>query len=173
MEQFTVEQVFQSRINSRLAVLYEHMLYRDMIDIPLARLLPAVLKAYRIECRNPNMKYVVVCHEELDTEDAYQLQDGVAYVPLFSERNVLVFQDSFGGRYMDVRYLKTRVMNRPDLESRCFEVYPEHPMLLLMKVRKILDGSIGGEEDIAVLEQALDQEELNPLYRQMCIRDRF
>lgn len=169
MEQFTVEQVFQSRINSRLAVLYEHMLYRDMIDIPLARLLPAVLKAYRIECRNPNMKYVVVCHEELDTEDAYQLQDGVAYVPLFSERNVLVFQDSFGGRYMDVRYLKTRVMNRPDLESRCFEVYPEHPMLLLMKVRKILDGSIGGEEDIAVLEQALDQEELNPLYRRLIL----
>ena len=169
MEQFTVEQVFQSRINSRLAVLYEHMLYRDMIDIPLARLLPAVLKAYRIECRNPNMKYVVVCHEELDTEDAYQLQDGVAYVPLFSERNVLVFQDGCGGRYMDVRYIKTRVMNRPDLESRCFEVYPEHPMLLLMKVKKILDGSIGGEEDIAMLEQALDQEHLSPLYRKLIL----
>ena len=169
MEQFAVEQVFQSRINSRLAVLYEHMLYRDMIDIPLARLLPAVLKAYRIECRNPNMRYVVVCHEELDTEDAYQLQNGVAYVPLFSERNVLVFQDGCGGRYMNVSFVKTRVMNRPDLESRCFEVYPEHPMLLLMNVRRILDGSIGGEEDVAVLEHALEQEHLSPLYGRLIL----
>ena len=169
MEQFAVDQVFKSRINGRLAVLYEHMLYRDMIDIPLARILPVLLKSYRIECRNPRMNYVIVCHEELDAEEAYPLHGGVAYVPLFSERNVLVFQDGYGCRYMDVSYLKTRVMNRPDLESRCFEVYPEHPMLLMMEVRRVLEGSIGGEKDIAVLEQALEQERLNPLYRRLIL----
>ena len=169
MEQFAVDQVFKSRINGRLAVLYEHMLYRDMIDIPLARILPVLLKSYRIECRNPRMNYVIVCHEELDAEEAYPLHGGVAYVPLFSERNVLVFQDGYGCRYMDVSCLKTRVMNRPDLESRCFEVYPEHPMLLMMEVRRVLEGSIGGEKDIAVLEQALEQERLNPLYRRLIL----
>lgn len=169
MEQFTMEQVFQSRINSRIAVLYEHMLYRDMIDIPVARILPALLRSYRVQCTNPNMRYVIVCYEELDREEAYPLRDGTAYIPLFSDRSVLVFQDGAGGRYMNVKYTKDRVMSRPDLEARCFEVYPEHPMLLLSGVRKILSGSISGEEEISVLERALEQEGLNPLYRKLLL----
>ena len=161
-----MEQVFQSRINSRLAVLYEHMLYRDISTFP-CELLPAVLN---VPHRVPQPQHEVCGGVPRGTDWRMPISFRTVQ-PMFpvSERNVLVFQDSFGSRYMDVRYVKTRVMNRPDLESRCFEVYPEHPMLLLMKVRKILDGSIGGEEDIAVLEQALDQEELNPLYRRLIL----
>ena len=36
--------------------------------------------------QEPAMKYVVVRHEEQMTEDAYVLNEGTAYVPLFSER---------------------------------------------------------------------------------------
>lgn len=172
MEKFTMEQVFQGKVNRRLATLYEHMLYKDMIDIPVARILPSILRSYRIECKNPLMKYVIVCPEEMNGEEAYALQNGVAYVPLFSDKYVLVFQDGFGNRYMDVRYLKTRVMNRPDLESRCFVVYPEHPMLLLADVRKIVDGGVRGEEDVASLEKLLEQEVLSPLYQKV-IRDQI
>ena len=169
MEQFTMEQVFSARVDSRLAVLYERMLYRDMIDIPVARILPSLLRSYRIQCKNPVMRQVIICHEELSREDIYQLQDGAAYVPLFSDQCVLVFQDAAGVRYMNVPYEKTRVMNRPDLETRCFEVYPAHPMLLLAKVREILGSGIGGEADIAVLEQALEQDSLSPLYRRLLL----
>ena len=169
MEQFAMEQMFRSRINSRLAVLYEHMIYEDMIDIPVARILPALLRSYRVECPVPGMKYVIVCHEELSVEEAYALRDGAAYVPLFSDRSVLAFQDGGGSRYMNVSYKKERVMNRPDLEARCFEVYPEHPMLLLANVREILSGSIGSEEEVGVLEKALEQEGLNPLYKKLLL----
>ena len=131
-----------------------------MLDIPVARILPSLLRSYRIQCKNPVMRQVIICHEELSREDIYQLQDGAAYVPLFSDQCVLVFQDAAGVRYMNVPYEKTRVMNRPDLETRCFEVYPAHPMLLLAKVREILGSGIGGEADIAVLEQALEQDSL-------------
>ena len=50
MEQFAMEQLFKSRINSRLAVIYKHMIYRDIIDGQVARVLPAILKSNRIVC---------------------------------------------------------------------------------------------------------------------------
>ena len=43
-----MEQALESRISSRLAVIYEEMIYADMIDSALARALPALLRSYRI-----------------------------------------------------------------------------------------------------------------------------
>lgn len=37
MEQFAMDQLFRSKINSRLAVIYEHMIYKSMIDGRVAR----------------------------------------------------------------------------------------------------------------------------------------
>ena len=68
------------------------------------RYCPLFLRSYRVECRNLKMKYVIVCYEELLEEDAFLLDDGVAYVPLFSEHSILLFQDAFGNRYSTVPY---------------------------------------------------------------------
>ena len=98
MEQFAMEQLFESRINSRLAVIYKHMIYKDMIDHQVAGVLPAILKSNKIVCEDRSMKYVIVCNELLAGEDAYPLQDGSAYVPLFFENSVIMFQDAYGNR---------------------------------------------------------------------------
>ncbi len=165
IEQFTMEQLFESRINDRLAVLYKHMIYRDMIDGPVAKVLPAILRSYKIECRNPNMKYVIVRQEELDREEAYLLKNGVAFVPLFSSHHVLIFQDSFGSRYCNIRYLKTRVMEEPELEKRCFQIYPDHSMLELEECRRIVDRGPETEEEVKKLKEVLETAAPGPLYR--------
>lgn len=164
IEKFAMNQLFSARINRRLAVIYDHMIYKDMIDKPVAKVLPAVLKSYRIWCRNPEMKYVVVCHEELLEEEAYSITDEVAYVPLFSENSHILFQDAYGNRYADVAYVKTPVMDKPDLEKRCFEVYPDHTMLLLKECGRILDIETPDEEQIQLLERLTGQLRLHPLY---------
>ena len=53
MEQFAMEQLFALRIDSRLAVIYEHMIYQDMIDERAAKVLPAILCSRRIICEEP------------------------------------------------------------------------------------------------------------------------
>ena len=98
MEKFAMEQLFESRINKRLAVIYKHIIYRDIIDEQVARVLPGILKANRIRVKDSAMKYVIVSNEILTGEDAYPLQDQTAYVPLFFEDSVIMFQDTFGNR---------------------------------------------------------------------------
>ena len=106
-----MEQLFESQINKRLAVIYKHIIYRDMIDNQVARVLPGILKANRIQVKDAAMKYVIVSNEILTGEDAYPLQNQTAYVPLFFEDSVIMFQDTFGNRYMDVEYTKEPVLD--------------------------------------------------------------
>lgn len=162
---FATEQIFESRINSRMAVIYDRMIYKDMIDLPVARVLPGILRSYRISCRNKEMRYVVVCYEELLEEGIYPLKDGVAYAPIFTDHSQILLQDAYGNRFMDVRYVKSRVMEKPELEEKCFEVYPEHPMLLLKACREAAEKKELLEEDVLLIEKALAELKLHPLYK--------
>ena len=164
MEQFAMEQLFQSRISRSMAVIYEHMIYKDMIDSRVARVLPGILKSCRIRCGDSRMKYVIVRYEELEDEEAFLLENQTAYVPLFSERSVLLFQDAYGNRYLDVKHWKVSVMDRPELLAQCYEVYPDHPMLKLSECRDIVNRGVETDDQAALLEEIVTQMHLSPVF---------
>ena len=164
MEQFAMEQLFQSRINSSMAVVYEHMIYKDMIDSRVARVLPGILRSCRIRCEDPRMKYVIVRYEELEDEEAFLLENQSAYVPLFSQRSILLFQDAYGNRYLNVKHWKVPVMDRPELLDRCYQVYPDHPMLKLSECRDIVNHGVESDEQAELLEELMMQMHLNPVF---------
>ncbi len=168
IEKFTMEQLLAARVNERLVVLYRHMIYKEMIDQRVARVLPAVLRSCRIELDNPNIKYVVVCYEELEEEDAFLVRDKMTYVPLFREHSVILFQDGYGNRYANIPYRKVPAMEKKnirELEERCYEVYPSHEMLRLQECGEIVDGGISGEADVMTLRRIAADLRLKPMYR--------
>ncbi len=166
---FAAEQILKSRIDSNLAVIYDASIYEDMIDEPIAKNLPAILKSCRISVDYPEMRNVIVCYEEITEEGIYPIYDGVAYVPIFSDKSCILFQDAYGNRYADLNFIKTRVLNRPELEKKCFEVYPEHPMLFLDAVRQAASHDVLSKEDLDVIESALIHLNLHPLYKSVLI----
>lgn len=168
IEKFTMEQLLGARVNSRLVVLYQHMIYKEMIDQKVARVLPAVLRSCRIEMNNPNIKYVVVCYEELEDEDAFLVKDGAAYVPLFREHSVLLFQDGYGNRFANIPCEKVPAMekdNIQELEEQCYDVYPRHEMLRMQECGEIVDQGISGDGELMTLERILSDMKLKPLYK--------
>lgn len=168
IEQFTMEQLLRSRINRRYVVLYEHMLYKEMIDEKVARVLPSILRSYRIRVKNPNIRYVIVCYAEMEGEDVFPVKDGVAYVPLFSEHPVLLFEDEYGSRYANISYRKLPAMDQKqgkELEERCFEVYPGHPMLRLRECSELAEAGITCAEEFETMERARKELPLHPLFR--------
>lgn len=169
MEQFAMEQLFQYRIDSQLAVLYEHMIYKDMIDERIARVLPGILKSCRIQCEDARMKYVIVRCEELDQEKAYLLENGCAYVPVFSKNIVLLFQDAYGSRYLDVKHRRIPVMDKPELLEQCSAIYSEHPMLKLGACLQVLEQGVKDAKDAALLEETMARMNLNPVFERRMI----
>ena len=167
IEQFAMEQLLRSRVDSQLVVLYRHVLYKEMIDEQVARVLPAILRSYRISVADKNIRSVVVCYEELDREDVFAVKDGVAYAPLFSSHPVLLFQDEYGNRYTNVSYRKQQAMlgSSEDLEDRCYEIYPEQPMLLLERCSAVMRDGMRDLTDRRVLKRGLAELKLHPLFR--------
>lgn len=135
-----------------------------MIDSRVARVLPGILKSCRIRCGDSRMKYVIVRYEELEDEEAFLLENQTAYVPLFSERSVLLFQDAYGNRYLDVKHWKVSVMDRPELLAQCYEVYPDHPMLKLSECRDIVNRGVETDDQAALLEEIVTQMHLSPVF---------
>ena len=166
MEKFAMEQLFEGRIDRFLAVIYRHMIYRDIIDAQVARVLPGILRSNRICCQDTSMKYVVVGSALLEGEDAYPLNDGTAYVPLYFDDCVLMFQDVYGNRYMDIPYTKEPVLEERELEERCFEMFPDHPMLKMRACLGIMEKEEIDGDGIRVLQDALDSLPVKELYQQ-------
>ncbi len=172
IEQFTMDQLLKSRVNRRLVVLYRHVIYQEMIDEKVARVLPSILRSYRVRLKNPNMKYVVVCYEELQEENAFPVRDGVAYVPVFLEHGLMLFQDEYGNRYANIPHRKVPTMEREDiweLEDQCYKIYPDHPMLRMQECEEIMETGPECREDAAMLRRVVDSLPLRPLYRQKII----
>lgn len=166
---YAIEHLLSSHINSKLALIYDKMIYSDMIDGRIASVLPAILKSYRVATKDPRMAYVVVRYEELTAEEVFPLKNGCAYVPLFFENNVILFQDAYGNRYAEVAYSKAPVMHKPLLEKRCFEIYPEHPMLKLSAARRIASNGIQNENQLRLIEEVLEQMRLNQPYAERLV----
>lgn len=170
MESFAMEQLFKSRIDSCMAVIYEHMIYKNMIDEPVAKVLPGILRSFRICCEDPRMKYVIIRYVELEGEEAYLLEDQTAYVPLYSDQIAIIFQDSYGNRYLDVKHRKIPVMDQPDLLEKCYQVYQEHLMLKLLECRKIVSQGVENEHQAELLEEILFQMDLNPVFERRLLQ---
>lgn len=164
MEQFAMEQLFASRIDSHLAVIYEHMIYRDMIDERAARVLPSILCSRRVICEDPRMKYVIVRYEELKDEETYVLEKGEAYVPARSGHMILMFQDAYGNRYLDVTHRKHSVMDKKELLDRCARLAPDHPMLLLRTCCRVMSEGIRTIQEAHMLDEAAEVLNLNPVF---------
>lgn len=166
MEQFAVEQLFAGRMSRPLAVIYNKMIYLDLVDGQLAKVLPGILNSCRIQCSDETMKYAVIRREELLMEDAYPLKDGCAFVPFYSDRDVLFFQDAYGNRYLNVSYEKTPAMEfSEELLECCFEMYPAHPQLFAAACRRALMKQEITSDDAALLEQADQRIPIHPLFR--------
>lgn len=174
IEKFALSQLFAGKISRDLAVIYKTVIYPDVVDWQLARVLPSVLKSNCITVKDSRIRYVIVRHEELTTEDAYPLTEQTAYVPLFSSRDILMFQDEAGNRFMSTPYETSAAMEGEELAKRCFQVYPEHPSLLLNACQRALDreekereGAAGSmtENEEEILVKALSEPSLHPIYR--------
>ena len=55
-------------------------------------------------------------------------------------------------------------MDRKELLDRCYEVYPDHPILKLRACEAVLKKGVEKEEEALLLEDTLSQLKLNPVF---------
>lgn len=171
IENFAVEQLFQSHMNRDLAKIYDGMIYPEMVDEKIARVLPKLLYAKEIRCENPQMCQAVLCYEEMKGETVVTLRGGRAYVPVYLKNVHVLFQDDYGSRYGNIAYTVSDMMENPELCERTAQMYPAHEMLRLLKCQQILEKKEYRSEDIDVLKDISQEENIHGLYRKKLVSE--
>lgn len=151
---YCMDCVLKRQMNDRLALIYDRMIYPDMIDKKAAEVLPDILKCCRVEVGDSTCTSFTVRYPELTTETRYPLEDGVGYAPIYFDNAVLTAFDA--NETPSAKPLQVRpLLNKPALMKRCFALAPGHPMLKLSAMREILAGDRLDEVQTEILRDAL------------------
>lgn len=171
IENFAVEQLFQSHMNGDLAKIYRAMIFPEMVDEKIARVLPKLLYAKEIRCASEKMCQAVLCYEEMKGETTVPLRNGRAYIPVYLENVYVLFQDDYGNRYCGVPYAMEDMMESAELMARTQELYPAHEMLRLLRCQRVLEKKPYQPEDIEVLKDISQEENIHGLYRRKLVSE--
>lgn len=170
MRDHAMESVLHSRMNPDLAVIYDRMIYPDMIDPKAARILPDVVMTHRITVEDARVKSVYAKYPELSGTVSVKAVRGTAWLPVYFRNVKIGFTGEGGTELCGVSFTDVPMMNRPDLLKRCFSLCPSHPMLTLSAVREILSGEIENDEEKEMILSALRELPFEKSFRDRAIR---
>lgn len=165
MEEYALTQLLAGRISRKLVPLYRHLVLQEMIDERLAAVLPDLLMAYEITCRNPELVRVIIRCPELNYEDTYTLENGVCCAPIYTEDSLVMFIDAYGNRYSDVPYEKELLFAQPELLTRCEEVYPDHLIFMIKKCMARIGKPLKDAADLELMNRVLASAEVSPFLK--------
>jgi len=170
MRDHAMKSVLDRRINSHLSIIYDRMMYPDMLDPKAASLLPDLIRSHRIRTNCPEAVYVHVRYPELKKTFSERFTDGLAYIPVYFKNALITLHRADGTQLTEAEFTNSALMSRPDLMRRCFSLDPYHPMLLLSAAREIAGRGARSEEEKQILTNALSELELEEQFRKLLIR---
>lgn len=106
LEDFVREQIACGRINPHLIKLYKRILVPAIMDVKFANDVAPMLFMHEVNVEDKAVRNVVIVHEHLRGEKGYPVENGKAYVPIYSIFYKILFEDAYGNRYVPNEFLK-------------------------------------------------------------------
>lgn len=170
MRDFAMKSVFDRRMNSSLKVIYDRMIYPDMIDLRAAQALPDLFKSHKITVDDVTAKNVHVKYPELKGIKSEPIRDGKAYIPVYFKNAAITFVDASGKELSDIPYRDEEMLDRPDILKRCFQLVPSHPMLLFSAAKQILINGVKEDREKEILVRVMRELDPEESFRGRMIR---
>lgn len=120
MRIFVEKQLMTGHINSHLAYIYKNIVQADMVSEENAAPVSEIYFTYRVECRNPKIRSVVVRHKESNSEKEYPIIGDEAYVRIYTNQAALFFVAVDGNRYCyGIQHKVTRLLEDEGIIRQC------------------------------------------------------
>ncbi|SFR92001.1 DUF5717 family protein [Anaeromicropila populeti] len=170
IKEFAICQLEKRAVNEFLAIIYEELINKDTICKEYAVYLPYVMFRHEIQCHNANMVGVVVCHKELTEEIYVPLEDGKAYIHIFTENSNVFLVDSRENRYCTtVEFTLNKLLHLDELADYCMPYAADNGMLLLHLYEQMESYHKYAQNAVSMRKKLLLMEELEDNFRNHCI----
>lgn len=170
IENYMETQIVQGVIHEFLLVIYREFLKPDAVNPKYAAKLTNIIFKRRLTCKNPNIRAVIVSHQEMNEEQQAALKDGVAYVDVITDSAILTLVDHKGNRYVStIPYQLERLVNEKSYLSTCEHYNPSDPRLLAYVYTKVGRRQLNYAKDVNDARDVLECKELSYELRQKAL----
>lgn len=170
MEEFAACELQRGKINENYACIYQEF-FSSPGTKPEAEALARVLFVKKVVCKNPQIRNVIVCHDELAAEEGYPCVDGTAYVSVYTPDARIVFEDEKQRRFAGtVAYTAEPLFKVEELAGVCAEHGAEELGVLLYVCRNEPELMQINEGNLKNYQKVSEMQEFTEAYRQKICR---
>lgn len=172
IERFALEKVRTRDIDTYLSVIYADILTPQHIADENVKALIPVLNKWKVKCDNASMIEVIVIHKEIKGEEHYRIQNGIAYVNIFTEDAIILFADGSGRRYMStVEYTMEKLLENKELTELSYEKNGDNVYLMAGLCEQSLKYHKSIPSGVTIFRNVLVHERFRPEYCDNIISD--
>ena len=140
IREYVLTQIYQNKINDSLIKIYNNILTKSVIDDNNNKNILYLLRCHKIVIKNKSIKSVIIKYKEINNETIYSVINNIAYVPIFFDTYILLFEDIYGNRYFNQDIVINKLFDKTDLEIYCLENYPNDEILNISKIISFIDS---------------------------------
>lgn len=130
-------QINQNRLNSFLIKIYNKILDENVVNGNNNKNILYILRSHTITTRNKSIRKVILKYKEIETENVYEFNNGVAYVPIFFNSYCLFFEDKYGNRFFNIDIEINKLFDKPNFEKYILDHYPDEGIINMMRLFKL------------------------------------
>ena len=168
MKVFAMRKAKEGKMNENYAVLYQEFLSNPKTE-GQASLIAGKMFTNRLYCDDKKIRYVIVRHEQLRTEEIYPCMQGVAYPRIYTDDAVILFQDANQRRYAStVDYNIKKLFDERELIDKVLAFDIEEPGLVL----HCSENTEASQDNLKAFQKIPDTEEFSDEY-QRAVREKL
>ncbi len=161
MKDFALQKLREGKMNENYGLLYQEFA-KEPFDAQEAELVGGVLFTYQLRCSDPKIRQIAVRHSQMDREEIYPCQDGVAYPRIYRKDAVILFIDEVQNRYAaTVQHQLDKLIDEQGLLERCMEMEVTEPGFLL----NVCQDEQITEENLEIYQRLVEQRAFSLEYK--------
>ncbi|MBP3201388.1 MAG: hypothetical protein J6M39_07055 [Lachnospiraceae bacterium] len=137
MLEYAISRIYQNRITESLIKIYNKLLNINIINENNCNNILYLLRSHKFIIANTNIKKVIIKYAETEKETKYDVVNGIAYVPIFFDSRVILYEDIYGNRFYNEDVNISILFEKKELESYIVENYPPSEIIDMTKVIKL------------------------------------
>lgn len=166
MGRFAMDQVQLRHIDDNLAVLYEDMLELGFINEELSAAFSDIIYTHKLIVFDKRIVRAIIYQNEMKEPQIVPVTDQCAYIELFSNDYVILFEDSRGYRYVkSISYRLQRLMDAEKYLDRCISLSPDRPQYIVSHFKHVRDYSDFTKDDLKLFKPVFYSESFSDSYK--------
>ena len=165
--EYAISRIYQNRITESLITIYNKVLSVNIINENNYNNILYLLRNHKIVINNRNIKKVIIKYVETEKETKYDVINGIAYVPIFFESRIILYEDQYENRYYTEDVIINPLFERKDLEAYIIENYPQKDIVDMTKIIKLNEiENFTREYEIDEIRDLERKIKINPIIRE-------